>query len=162
MDNNPIWLNDVLGDVANGKDKPKPKQKKENGNSNVPKSNKPTLEDLKKGPPKHPDFKSPKGGDRKVKNPNGKGTGWVDKDGDVWVPTDHNGTHAPHWDRQHPGGKHTNVYPVLKAPSAEAIKNTGIIVVAGVVTYEIVKWSAAIILAPETLGGSLVVAGATP
>jgi hypothetical protein len=37
--------------------------------------------------------------------------GWRDKDGDVWEPTDHNGTHRPHWDRQHPNGNHTPTYP---------------------------------------------------
>jgi len=38
--------------------------------------------------------------------------GYVDKKGDVWEPTDHNGTHAPHWDVQHPDGTHTPTYPV--------------------------------------------------
>src|SRR6185369_17339678 len=31
-------------------------------------------------------FKSPKGGDRWVQNPNGKGWGWEDANGKVWVP----------------------------------------------------------------------------
>ncbi|MGH1519542.1 RHS repeat-associated core domain-containing protein [Chryseobacterium sp. JK1] len=74
-----------------------------------------TLKDLKENAPDHPEYKSPKGGDRKVKNPNGKGSGWLDKEGRVWVPTDHGGTHAPHWDRQEPkGGGYTNVYPIVK------------------------------------------------
>jgi RHS repeat-associated core domain len=38
--------------------------------------------------------------------------GYKDKGGDIWEPTDHNGTHAPHWDRQHPDGTHTPTYPV--------------------------------------------------
>ena len=38
--------------------------------------------------------------------------GWKDKKGHVWEPTDHNGTHAPHWDVQNPStGNHTPVYP---------------------------------------------------
>ena len=76
---------------------------------------------MKKFPPNHPDYKVPKGGDRKVKNPNGRGNGWVDRKGDVWIPTDHKGTHAPHWDRQHPDGSHTNVYPIIKVPKTTPI-----------------------------------------
>jgi hypothetical protein len=37
--------------------------------------------------------------------------GYLDKFGDIWEPTDHSGTHDPHWDRQHPNGKHTPTYP---------------------------------------------------
>lgn len=48
---------------------------------------------------------------KKVKNPNGPGYGYPYKHGNVWVPTSHNGTHAPHWDVQHPDGSHTPVYP---------------------------------------------------
>ena len=51
------------------------------------------------------------------KNPNGSGGGWVDADGNVWVPTgpdsgstgDAHG--GPHWDVQRPGGGYENVYP---------------------------------------------------
>ena len=46
-----------------------------------------------------------------VQNPNGSGSGFPDNNGNVWVPTDHNGTHAPHWDVQHANGSHTPVYP---------------------------------------------------
>ena len=46
-----------------------------------------------------------------MKNPNGSGSGWPDQKGNVWVLTDHKGTHAPHWDVQHPNGTHTPVYP---------------------------------------------------
>jgi hypothetical protein len=97
-------------DYHNGNDNSSGNGSSETTTNNSEKSS-PTLEDLKKGPPNHPDFVPPKKGTRKVKNPNGKGSGWIDKNGDVWVPTDHAGTHAPHWDRQHPNGKHTNVYP---------------------------------------------------
>lgn len=51
---------------------------------------------------------------KKVKNPNGSGSGWPDKKGNVWVPTGH-GSKAhggPHWDVQDPKtGKHTNILP---------------------------------------------------
>jgi len=48
-----------------------------------------------------------------VKNPNGKGSGWIDKDGNVWVPSNNKGNHNPHWDVQFPGGGYKNVYPVV-------------------------------------------------
>ena len=87
--------------------------KRDEGND--PKEGK-ILKDLKDSPPDHPEYKAPKGGSKKVKNPNGKGSGWIDKQGRVWVPTDHGGTHAPHWDRQEPkGGGYTNVYPIVKS-----------------------------------------------
>lgn len=77
--------------------------------------NKPSLDDLKNNPPDHPEYKAPKSGDRKVRNPNGRGIGWIDRNGRVWVPDDHNGTHAPHWDRQEPkGGGYTPVYPYVQ------------------------------------------------
>ena len=85
-----------------------------------------SIGDLKNNPPDHPEYESPKGGDRKVRNPNGRGTGWVDGKGRVWVPEDHNGTHAPHWDRQEPkGGGYTPVYPYLQ-PSFPSIDPTTI------------------------------------
>ena len=48
-----------------------------------------------------------------VKNPNGPGRGYPDKNGNVWVPTGegplaHGG---PHWDVQTPAGGRVNVYP---------------------------------------------------
>jgi len=51
------------------------------------------------------------------KNPNGRGSGWVDADGNVWIPTgpdsgstgDAHG--GPHWDVQKPGGGYDNIYP---------------------------------------------------
>ena len=57
-------------------------------------------------------FKAPKNWNgQKVKCPHGKGSGYPDKKGDVWVPTDHKGTHKPHWDVQHSDGTHTTIYP---------------------------------------------------
>jgi RHS repeat-associated protein len=49
--------------------------------------------------------------------PNGRGSGWIDAGGNVWVPTgpdsgstgDAHG--GPHWDVQQPGGGYDNVYP---------------------------------------------------
>jgi RHS repeat-associated protein len=49
--------------------------------------------------------------------PNGRGAGWIDGDGNVWVPTGPDGgstgdAHGgPHWDVQSPGGGYENVYP---------------------------------------------------
>ncbi|MGF6887097.1 hypothetical protein ABIA39_004231 [Nocardia sp. GAS34] len=58
-------------------------------------------------------FNPPKGGDRWVPASNGRGMGWEDADGNVWVPTGpgalaHGG---PHWDVQQKSGGYTNVYP---------------------------------------------------
>ncbi|MGH8488937.1 MAG: RHS repeat domain-containing protein, partial [Gammaproteobacteria bacterium] len=58
-------------------------------------------------------FEDPKDGENWVPNPNGKGNGWEDKDGNVWCPTGR-GSKAhggPHWDVQNPGGGYINVYP---------------------------------------------------
>lgn len=100
------------------------------------------LPDMKKNPTKHPDYKSPKGGDRKVRNPNGKGSGWVDGKGRVWVPTDHKGTHAPHWDREIPGGGHENVYPYMNPGFSitpeQFIKGAIIVGGAAIIIFDIV------------------------
>jgi RHS repeat-associated protein len=58
-------------------------------------------------------FCEPKGGDNWTPNPNGKGFGWQDAKGDVWVPTGQGGlAHGgPHWDVQTPGGGYRNVKP---------------------------------------------------
>ena len=62
-------------------------------------------------------FCEPKGGDNWVPNPNpGKGGnshGWLDANGDVWVPTGQgrNAHGGPHWDVQTPGGGYRNVRP---------------------------------------------------
>lgn len=59
-------------------------------------------------------FKPPKNWNgQKVRCPNGKGSGYPDKKGNVWEPTDHKGTHRPHWDIQHPDGTHTPKYPTF-------------------------------------------------
>lgn len=62
-------------------------------------------------------FCEPKRGPKWGRSPNGRGNGWVDNDGNVWVPTgpdsgstgDAHG--GPHWDVQKPGGGYDNVYP---------------------------------------------------
>jgi len=65
-------------------------------------------------------FEPPKGGDQWVKNPNGRGYGWLGSDGRVWVPTgpedqskgeSHGG---PHWDVQTGGRRpsYENIKPV--------------------------------------------------
>ena len=59
-------------------------------------------------------FEDPAGGEEWAPNPNGPGNGWLDSDGNVWVPTGHGGrAHGgPHWDVQQPrGGGYVNVYP---------------------------------------------------
>jgi hypothetical protein len=60
-------------------------------------------------------FKDPKGGDNWVPNPNGGGNGWLDANGNVWVPTGQGGgAHGgPHWDVQTPGGGYDNIRPKL-------------------------------------------------
>lgn len=70
------------------------------------------LGEMKRNPPTHPDYHPPKNWNgKKTKNPNGAGMGWPAKNGDVWVPETHGGSHAPHWDVQHKNGNHTPVYP---------------------------------------------------
>ncbi|WNE40697.1 MAG: hypothetical protein mread185_000154 [Mycoplasmataceae bacterium] len=49
-------------------------------------------------------------GEKLVKNPNGKGKGWLDKKGNVWVPND-KGHGGPNWEVQAPNGDHWHVYP---------------------------------------------------
>jgi hypothetical protein len=59
-------------------------------------------------------FRDPKGGEQWVKNPNGKGYGWLAENGEVWVPTGYgpDAHGGEHWDVQDPRtGKHRNVYP---------------------------------------------------
>ena len=47
---------------------------------------------------------------KKVKNPNGRGSGWPAQDGGVWVP-DNNMDGGPGWVVQYPGGRHEHRYP---------------------------------------------------
>ena len=83
----------------------------------------PTLEDLKREPPKDPGYIPPKSGARKGNS--SRGRGWVDNKGNVWVPNTNDGKHAPHWDVQPPKGPgYTNVYPdPANYPSDEAPTN---------------------------------------
>ena len=61
-------------------------------------------------PPDHPDFTPPKKGNKKKKNPDGKGWGWVDKDGNIWewFPDMHGGAG---WIIHKPKGGHGHAYP---------------------------------------------------
>ncbi len=66
------------------------------------------------GKPRYEDgFCDPKEGESWVRNPNGRGYGWEDGRGDVWVPTGKGGrAHGgPHWDVQTPGKGYRNVRP---------------------------------------------------
>lgn len=67
-------------------------------------------------------FVDPKGGEQWGPSPNGKGNGWVDENGDVWVPTGQAGAPGtgttgpahggPHWDQQGADGSFKgSVYP---------------------------------------------------
>jgi hypothetical protein len=70
--------------------------------------------------------------------------------GDVWVD-DHKETHAPHWDVQWKNGKvcHT-VYPAVQTGTTVAV---GTLILVRI--WEGVKWTGAILGAPETWGASL-------
>lgn len=83
-----------------------------------PKNKKPTIETGKQdaqapGMPTEADgFEPPKKWDgEKVKAPNGRGYGWPDNKGNIWVPSGPNGHGGPHWDVQKPNGRHDNVLP---------------------------------------------------
>jgi RHS repeat-associated protein len=85
---------------------------------------KPTLPEMKKNPPNTwvPDYVPPKGGARKVPNPNGDGKGWLDKKGLVWVPEDHKGSHDPHWDVQNERtGGYFRVFPSVSTPATNSL-----------------------------------------
>ena len=70
------------------------------------------LGDMKKNHPTHPNYKPPKNWNGK-KVQMGDKIGWSAKNGDVWVPDAHaEGSHAPHWDVQHPDGTYHTVYPI--------------------------------------------------
>jgi len=71
-----------------------------------------STDDFFNGTPNHPEYIPPKNWDgKKVRNPNGKGAGYPDKNGDVWIPQNHKGTHGNHWDVQMKNGKYRDVYP---------------------------------------------------
>ena len=79
-------------------------------NSSTTSTNSP--DDFFNGTPNHPEYTPPKNWDgKKVRNPNGKGSGYPDKKGDVWIPQNHKGTHGNHWDVQMKKGKYRTVYP---------------------------------------------------
>ena len=63
-------------------------------------------------------FEPPKGGDQWVKNPNGRGYGWLGSDERVWVPT---GPADPSKGISH-GGPHWDVQTGGRRPSYENIK----------------------------------------
>lgn len=66
--------------------------------------------DYKDSPPSSPNFKAPKKGNKRVKNPNGAGNGWEDAEGNVWVWTP--GMHGGKgWTVQYPNGGHRHEYP---------------------------------------------------
>ena len=114
---------------------------------------KPTVPDMKKNPPNTwvPGYVPPKSGPRWTHSPGGKDKGWIDRKGDVWVPDDHNGTHAPHWDVQWKNGEdyHT-VYPAVQTTTTVSV---GALILVGV--WEGIKWTGAVLGAPETGGVSL-------
>lgn len=136
-----------------GNNKNKGSNQNNGGNKNNGGDKKPSLDDMKKDPPNNPDYKPPKSGPRLVRNPNGRGMGWLDKNGRIWVPDDHNGTHTPHSDVQNEkGGGYSAVYPYVET----AVK-TGIIVAIGRGLWETGKWTVALLGAAETGGASLAI-----
>ena len=96
------------------------------------------FEHFKNNPPTHPDYKAPKTGHKQIKNPRrngGQGTpsrGWLDRKGRVWVPDNHNGNHAPHWDVQRDGGGYDAVYPYA-VPVAVGVVGT-------ITVLEVLEW----------------------
>jgi len=93
-----------------------PTMNEEVGDVSADAPGKPTEKDGFK-PPKRPTSTK----DGKVKNPNGRGKGWVDADGKVLVPTGPAGSllgttgsahGGSHWDVQNPKtGRHKNIFP---------------------------------------------------
>lgn len=55
----------------------------------------------------------PKGGPKWGSSPRRRGNGWVDVDGNVWVPSGQGGSvhGGPHWDVQFKAGGYKNKYP---------------------------------------------------
>jgi len=101
-----------------------------------------TLEDMKKNaPPANVGYNPPKGGARKVRSTRGP-SGWLDDKGQIWVPDDHKGTHAPHWDVQpEKGPGYRTVYP-----SATTVAEG---VTFGVVLYWIISEGSRIVFPPR-------------
>ncbi|WP_089726416.1 RHS repeat-associated core domain-containing protein [Candidatus Thiosymbion oneisti] len=114
-----VGAKEAADEISKSKSKSKEEEKCEEGNKGkkrrkTKEEKEQQLKDMKKNPPDHPDYEPPKNWNgKKVKNPNGSGSGWPDKKGRVWQPTDHKGkAHGPHWDVQSPGGGYTNIYPL--------------------------------------------------
>jgi len=85
-------------------------------NANSPPSAEPLMVKAPGQPTAADGWIEPKRWDGKmVPNPNGKGYGFPDAKGNVWIPTGEGagttGHGGPHWDVQSPGGGYTNVYP---------------------------------------------------
>jgi RHS repeat-associated protein len=105
-------------DQQSNQDKPEAAAANEGGDG----PGKTTVQDMKKNAPNVPGYNAPKSGPRQVLTPRGKG--WVDDKGNVWVPDDHKGTHAPHWDVQPPKGKgYTTVYPSVQPAIDPSLRN---------------------------------------
>ena len=62
---------------------------------------------------------------QKVPNPNGRGYGFPDEKGSVWIPTGRDGHRGPHWDVQHPDGSYDNVMPGGKKLGGNAKNKKG-------------------------------------
>ena len=138
----------------------------------------------KDAPPTENDgYVAPKGGPVWGKDKNGN-KGWVDKNGNVWVPVPDGSPQAHgggHWDVNRPDGKgYVNRYPGGKTrpgsgkePNFPTIKNSNsnlaknavgaaAVVGNGYLIYLGAKWFVATLLAPVTGGGSYIFAAATP
>ena len=72
-------------------------------------------DNFKNMPPDHPDYKAPKNWNGKKVN-SSRGKGFPHKNGEVWVPENHSGTHANHWDVQPAKGPgYRKVYPIKQS-----------------------------------------------
>ncbi|SET98389.1 RHS repeat-associated core domain-containing protein [Lacrimispora sphenoides] len=134
-----------------------------------------------KPPTDNEGYVAPKGGPVQGKDKSGN-KGWVDKNGNIWVPVPDGSPNAHgggHWDVQRPDGKgYVNKYPggaerkgsgkvpnLPKVPNNNAVKAvaTGVAVAAGgFLIWTGVKWITAALVAAPTGGVSLVVAAVTP
>lgn len=55
-----------------------------------------------------------------------------------------------------------DMWEQLGKPIVKSVSNAGLLTLVGICVYETIKWGAAILLAPETAGASLVLATSTP
>lgn len=132
-------------------------------------TSKPTPDHVTKDkPPTEKDgYVAPKGGPKKApspSNPNEKG--WVDKNGNVWVPCPDGTSQAHgggHWDVNRPDGRgYVNKYPggheragKGQAPNLPPVKAPSNSTAAGIGVFAVVVIIVAVALAPETGGASL-------